>query len=122
MPDPAPDLVHVHARRGDLLAVDRMLPRVDRLQQVDAAKQRRLARAGRADQADHLVLVHRQVDALQHLQLAERLVDVRADERRVGVAHTRPPACCRLRSRATSQSVNRACGTVISTKKNAATT
>ena len=40
----------------------------------------------------------------------------------VGGAHTRPPAICRLRSRAISQSVSRACGTVISTKKNAATT
>ena len=38
------------------------------------------------------------------------------------VAHTRPPAIWRLRSRAISQSVSRACGIVISTKKNAATT
>ena len=46
---------------------------VDRLEQVHAAQQRRLARPGRADQADDLVLGDRQVDALQHLELAEGL-------------------------------------------------
>ena len=40
----------------------------------------------------------------------------------VVVLTPRPPAICRLRSRSISQSVSRACGTVISTKKNAATT
>ena len=47
--------------------------RVDRLEQVDAAQQRRLAGAGRADQADDLVLGDREVDPAQHLVLAERL-------------------------------------------------
>ena len=41
---------------GDLVPVDDDPPLVDRLEQVDAAQQRRLPRAGRADQADDLVL------------------------------------------------------------------
>ena len=55
-PDAAPHAVHVDAARGDLLAVDHDPPGVDGLEQVDAAQERRLAGAGRADQADDLVL------------------------------------------------------------------
>ena len=106
------------ARAGDLLAADDDAARVDRLEQVDAAQQGRLAGAGRADQADDLVLLEREVDAAQHLELAERLVHVLHAER---LAHASLPACCRRRSRATSQSVNRASGIVIATKSVAAT-
>ena len=55
--------------------------RVDRLEEVDAAKERRLARAGRADEAHDLVLGERQVDAAEHLELAEGLVDALEHER-----------------------------------------
>ena len=74
-PDPAADPVHVDAARGDLLAVDDDAARVDRLEQVDAAQEGRLARAGGADQADDLVLRDVEVDPAQHLELAERLVE-----------------------------------------------
>ena len=49
---------------------------VDRLEAVDAGEQRRLARAGAADDGDHLALVDGQVDALQDLQRAEGFADV----------------------------------------------
>ena len=57
--DPAPYGVGVDPRIGDVLAVEEDLPVVDGLEQVDAAQQRRLARARRADQRDDLVLVAR---------------------------------------------------------------
>ena len=50
--------------RGDRLAVDDDRARLDALEQVEAAQQRRLARAGGADQADDLVLVDGQVDVV----------------------------------------------------------
>ena len=106
-PDPAAHPVHVDAARGDLLAGDDDPPGVDRLEQVHAAQQGRLAGARGADQADDLVLGHGEVDPAQHLELAERLVQPLDPER---VAHTSRPACWRRRSRATSQSVNRASG------------
>ncbi len=116
-PDPAADPVHVDAACRDLLAVDHDAARVDRLEQVDAAQQGRLARAGCADQADDLVLRDLEVDPAQHLVLAERLVQLLDHDR----AHAMPPATRRRRSRATSQSVKRASGIVIATKSVAAT-
>src|SRR5262249_40139940 len=92
-------------------------PGLDRLQQVDAAEQGRLAGAGRADQAYDLVLLEREVDSLQHLELPEGLV-YRLDLER---AHASLPACCRRRSRGTSQSVSRASGIVSATNSVAAT-
>ena len=50
------------------------LARVRRLQQIDAAQQRRFAGAGGADDARRLALVRREIDAAQHLMAAERLV------------------------------------------------
>ncbi len=114
-PDPAPDRVHVDPGRGDLVAADDDPAGVDRLEQVHAAEERRLAGAGGADQADDLVLGHVEVDPLQHLELPERLADA------VDLDHTRLPACRRRLSRATSQSVKRASGIVIATKSVAAT-
>ena len=49
---------------------------VDRLEQVHAAQERRLARSRRADQAHDLVRGDGEVDPLQHLDVAERLVQV----------------------------------------------
>ena len=62
-------------RRGDLVAVEHDPTGVDRLEQVDAAEQGRLARARGADEADDLVLGDRQVDPAQDLDAAERLVE-----------------------------------------------
>ena len=92
---------------------------LDRLEQVDAAQERRLAGARRADQADDLVLGDVEVDPAQHLELAEGLVQRPrcAAPRRCpahAVAHTSLPAWCCFRSRAISQSVKRASGIVIS--------
>ena len=50
-----------------------IVPRVDVLEQVEAAEQRRLARAGRADQADDVVLGDVEVDAVQDFEVAEAL-------------------------------------------------
>src|SRR4029077_11238306 len=97
-------------------------PRLDWLEQIDAAQERRLAGARRTDQADDLVLADIEVDPPQHLELAEGLVEA-LDQKRTagGRAHTNLPAWCRLRSRATSQSVKRASGIVINTNSVAAT-
>ena len=116
-PDPAADAVHVDTACRDLLAVDHDAALVDRLEQVDAAEQRGLARAGRADQAHDLVLGDLEIDPAQHLVLAEGLVQVLDQDG----AHAMPPATRRRRSRATSQSVKRASGIVIATKSVAAT-
>ena len=45
------------------------------LEQVHAAKQRRLARAGGADHDDDLPGLDLKVDALQHVEVPEPLVD-----------------------------------------------
>ena len=49
-------------------------PGIDRLEQVDAAEQRRLALARGADEAHDLVLGTVEIDAAQDLEVAERLV------------------------------------------------
>ena len=74
-PDPPPDLVRVDIGQGDVRSVDQDPAGVDRLEQVDAAEQGRLAAARSADQADDLVLADRQVDPAQDLELVEALVE-----------------------------------------------
>ena len=75
---------------ADQVAVHLDPARVDLLQVVDAAEKRRLARARGPDEADDLAARDLEVDALQHLEPAEALVDVdRADD---GVASPRRPA------------------------------
>ena len=101
--------VQVDAAPRRLLAVDPDGAPVDVLQGVDAAQQRRLPAARRADEAYDLVLVDLQVDALQTWS-AEALVD--AVDLEEGTAQ--PPALARA-CRATSQSVKRASGIVITT-------
>src|SRR3990172_10434582 len=116
--DPAPHDVDVYAAGGDLLVVQDDAPRVDRLEQVHAAQERRLAGSRRADQADDFVLCEREVDSAEHVELAERFVQTLDGEgRRVCRAHAILPACCRLLSLAISQSVKRASGTVIAMKR-----
>ena len=83
------------------------------LEQVDAAQQRRLARPGGADQAHDLVLGDGQVDAAQHLQVVEGLVQALDAQRlRPRPSSARSPASWRRRSRAASQSTKRASGMV----------
>src|SRR5699024_9937418 len=58
------------------LAVDEDAPRAGLLELVDAAQQGGLAGAGGAHQHRHLAGVHREVAALQHVEVAEGLVDL----------------------------------------------
>ena len=74
--DALADRIQVALRRGDVDALDDDLAAGGLLKAVDAAKQGRLARAGRTDHDDDLLLVDDQVDALEDLVGAEVLVDV----------------------------------------------
>jgi hypothetical protein len=57
-------------------------------EQVHAAQQGGLARTGRADQRHHRAALHRQIDALEHGQIAERLFQaLDLDDRRRAHAH-----------------------------------
>ena len=62
--------------RSERLAVDEDLAGGRRLEVVDAAQQRALARAAGADHADHAAAMHVERDALQHLERPEALVHV----------------------------------------------
>jgi hypothetical protein len=90
--DPSPHPVHIDSRPRDLLSADDDLATVDRLDQVDAAKERRLPRPGGTDEANDLVLADREVDSLQHLAQPERLVQVIDLEREPGVHAAAPSA------------------------------
>ena len=63
-----------HLPVSDELAIHREASAVDLLEVVDAAKQCRLARPGRAEQDHHFAGHDLQSDALEHLQSAEALV------------------------------------------------
>ena len=90
----AVDLLHVGGRRPavarrhlDQLALDPDLAAVRRLEEVDAAQEGRLARSRRAEDRDHVMLVRRQRNALEHVVGAEGLadgLDVERDRRGVG--------------------------------------
>src|SRR5262249_24252520 len=69
------DPVDVDTAGGDLLAFDDDAARVDRLDQVDATQERRVPRARRADQADHLVIGDDEGDSSPDLVAPERLPD-----------------------------------------------
>ena len=62
-------------RQGDLLARDHDAAVVGGLEQIDAAQERALARAAGAQDGDHVALVRLHRDALEHLDLAELLLD-----------------------------------------------
>ena len=118
-PDLPPHPVLVHARRRDLVAVDHDPPGVDRLDQVDAAKERRLPRARCADQADTSCSGDRRASIPRSTSvLSERLA--RPDRARSASVTGSPALRGPARSRAASQSVNRASGIVIATKSAAA--
>ena len=82
--DPGRRVTSSPARRIDPLGGD--------VERADAVQERRLARAGRADDADHLAVVDLHVDAPEHLEraphVAERLLDVVRDDERL--AHGTP--------------------------------
>ena len=99
-------------------AVDRDRAGVDLLEQVDAAQQRRLARARGADQADDVVRTDVEADVRQHLVVAERLGDVLDLDEALG-AH--PAARSRSSRWRIRLSVKRASGIVRITKRTAAT-
>src|SRR5439155_25107360 len=61
-------------RHGDACHADRAGVRL--FQKVDTAQQRALAGTRAADQADHLARRDLEVDALEHLQAPEALVEV----------------------------------------------
>src|SRR5262249_41281618 len=115
----------VDAGAGDPAAPEPDGARVGGLQQVGAAQQRGLARAGGTDQAHHLVGRDREVDALEHLVRAERLAQPLDPDRLGGCwlrsSHVTSPARRRLRSRSMRWSVNRASGMVSRRNKMAAT-
>jgi hypothetical protein len=86
----APNRHSADRRIGDHLAVEEDVAVVDVDEQVDAAQQGGLARAGGADQRDRLVLGDLQVDALQHLAIAEGLGDAFDCDHRGAAHRTRP--------------------------------
>ena len=80
--------VHVDVVCGQVLAVEPDVTRVGGLQQVDAAEKRRLARAGGADDGNHLARHHVKVDAAQDVVGPEGLLDaLDADEGLLCVCH-----------------------------------
>ena len=91
---------------GEVVAEELDRAAVDRLEEVAAAQQRRLARARRADQADDLVGSQLEADSSQDLEIAEALVDVvdSQDDLR-GAGRHWAPASRRPRSLAMIRSV-----------------
>ena len=65
-----------------VFAVENDLPAINTFEGVDGADQGRFAGAGRADDADHLPILHLQVDAFQHLMLAPGFADAPQIQRR----------------------------------------
>ena len=80
-PDPLADRRHVGALAGDLLALEEDAARLDRLEQVDAAKERALPAAARADDDEDLAQVDAEVDAVQHEVVAEALANALEPDR-----------------------------------------
>jgi hypothetical protein len=74
--DLAADLVDALQVIGEFDAVDDDMARLVLLEPVDAADERRLARARRPAHDDALALVDGEVDVLQHMKVAEPLVHV----------------------------------------------
>jgi hypothetical protein len=74
--DLLPQAVEVGGAVMDLDTVDADVAFLDRFQAVDAHQQGRFAGAGAADDRHHLALVHREVHALDHFEVAEGFVYV----------------------------------------------
>jgi hypothetical protein len=86
-PDLAPDLLDRLDVVGQRHAVDDDRAFLVLLQPVDAADQRRLARAGGTGDHDALAARHLEVDVLQHVEVAEPLVDAGEADDRIGFGH-----------------------------------
>ena len=121
-PDPSSQGVDVHLPVRQVEAVEDDPAFVDTFEQVDAAQERRLARARSADQTDDLVLVDCEVDPIEDEVVAKPLRHpFELDEGRCGRAH---PASARSRSSRSRirWSVKRASGIVRKMKSTPATT
>ena len=81
MPDATSDGVDIGALRGHVEALDHDPARVDRLEQVDASQQGRLARTARSDQADDFVVLHDEVDPVSTSSWSKLLWSLRRRER-----------------------------------------
>ena len=111
--DVAAQGVDIDAGAADPVVVQADLAALDRLEAVDAAQQGGLAAARGADQADHLMRLDVEVDALQHLDGAVALVDV------LDLDQGHQPPRVRRWSRSSSRSTQRACGMVMITNRKA---
>jgi hypothetical protein len=89
--DAAAGSVDVDVFVGDFVAVDDDFALLRFFKEVHAAQQRRLAGAGRPDDADHLAAFDLDVDALEDFERAESLVQTRNFDDHVS-GHTAPPA------------------------------
>src|SRR3546814_4778652 len=67
---------------ADQLAADIDLPGIRCFQQVDTAQKRALSRAAAADHRNHIAIIGRHRDALQHLEIAEPLMQILDEESR----------------------------------------
>ena len=114
--------VRLDARVRDVVAAEQDAAVVDALDQVDDAHEGGLAGTRSADQRHDVVLVERQVNAAQHVVVAEEFVHALNLEDASGAAHTVPLFCSRFAIRAVTRSVNRITGNEIATKSSAATT
>ena len=74
--DLLPQGVEVDLEVHEILPVEPDVAGIGFLQQIDAAQQRGLAGAGRADDAHDLAAVDLQVDALEHVEVAEGLFEL----------------------------------------------
>src|SRR6478735_11646537 len=92
-PDVGTQVGELLALLGQLLAVDGDRARLDRLEPVDGAAQRRLARPGRTDDHDDLAGADGEVDVLEHVQVPEVLVDTFEGDQ--GLCHASEPSHCR---------------------------
>jgi hypothetical protein len=110
-PEPPAVGDRVAAGLGDHLAVEQHVAVVDLLEPVDAAQQRRLARAGRADQRDRLVLLDGEVDPAQHLAVPVGL----GDPAQLEHAHAGAPTPKASSRRRCMRSTTRASGMVTHT-------
>ena len=116
-PDLAAHLARIHQRVGDLPAVEGDGAVVDVLQQVETAQQRRLARPAEPIRQITSCGVDVEVDVAQHHLVAVRLAQVVDPQQRRSSA----TAVRGAEHERSSQSVKRASGTVMTTKKAAAT-
>src|SRR5215831_2393713 len=91
--DVTPRLEGLPSEARDVLSVELDGAGVDVLEQVEAAQQRRLARARRTDHDHGLALFNVERDVLQHVQVAEGLIEVTNPHDGLGRAHrTLPPS------------------------------